>query len=581
MGTFTCNEHHFLLDGKPFRLLSGAMHYFRVPAVSWDERLAKLRAMGLNTVETYVAWNLHEPRPGEFHFEGSLDLAEYLRCAARHDLQAIVRPGPYICAEWDLGGLPAWLLKDPQMRLRCSYPPYLQAVTRFFDALLLQLTPLQITRGGPILAMQVENEYGSYGNDKEYLRFLESALRARSVDVLLFTSDGPAAETLQNGTLPHLLKTANFGSRASEALTKLRIYQPDGPLMCTEFWNGWFDHWGEAHHTRGTEDAAATLDEILATGAAVNFYMVHGGTNFGFMNGANEFNGLYQPTTTSYDYDAPLNEAGDPTPKYFRYREILGKYVALPDLPLPQPAPKQAPGSVQLRESVGLFEALPTLAEPRSTVTPEPMEFFDQSYGFILYRTTLSGPRAEAALTVRGLHDRALVFGNGELLGTLERGPSEASLPLTTPAEGLTLDILVENMGRINFGPDLLDRKGITDGVLLGQQYLYHWSVYPLPLERLDALSFQPKERQSGPAFYRGHFEVTDQRDTFLALPGWNKGVCWLNGFNLGRYWQRGPQQTLYVPGSLLTPGTNELVIFELYKVGERTVEFRAQPAFT
>nr|WP_201388842.1 beta-galactosidase [Ktedonobacter sp. SOSP1-85] len=567
-----------MLDGEPFRVLSGAMHYFRVPRASWDDRLYKLKAMGLNTVETYVAWNLHEPRPGEFHFEDNLGLAEYIRCAARQGLHVIVRPGPYICAEWELGGLPAWLLKDPGMRLRCSYPPYLKAVDRFFDALLAELAPLQVTRGGPILAMQVENEYGSYGNDSEYLRYLEDGLRARGIDVLLFTSDGPTDEMLQYGTLPHILKTANFGSKANEAFSKLRDYQPEGPLMCMEFWNGWFDHWGTEHHMRDAQDAAATLDEMLAAGASVNFYMFHGGTNFGFMNGANYMGEQYQPTTTSYDYDAPLNEAGDPTPKYFAYREVLGKYVELPELPLPTLTPKQAIGSIQLYESVGFFEGLPMLAEPQQAVTPEPMEFFDQNYGFILYRTTISGPRAEVPLILRDLHDRALVFANGALLGTLERSVPSPSLMLSVPAKGLTLDILVENMGRVNYGPDLLDRKGITGGVLLGQQYLYHWNVYPLPLEDLSTLPFQAQGALKGPAFYRATFEVSSQEDTFLALPGWSKGVCWLNGFNLGRYWQRGPQHTLYVPGSLLKSGTNELVIFELHEPGTCTVEFREQP---
>lgn len=578
MGTFTFNEEHFLLNGEPFRLLSGAMHYFRVPAASWDDRLAKLRAMGLNTVETYVAWNLHEPRPGEFHFEDNLDLVAYMRCAASHGLQVIVRPGPYICAEWDLGGLPAWLLKDPGMRLRCCHPPYLHAVDRFFDVLMTQLTPLQITRGGPILAMQVENEYGSYGNDSAYLRYLENGLRARGADVLLFTSDGPTDEMLQAGTLPHLLKTVNFGSHPGEAFAKLREYQPTGPLVCMEFWNGWFDHWGEDHHVREPGDAAATLDEILAAGASVNFYMFHGGTNFGFLNGANQFNGEYQPTTTSYDYDAPLNEAGDPTPKYYRYREILGKYVELPDLPLPEVAPKQALGPIHAREAVTLFSALDMLAQPHAVAAPEPMEFFDQSYGFILYRTTLSGPRDEASLTLCGLHDRALVFANGSLLGTLERAVPDPSLPLSVPAEGLTLDILVENMGRINYGPDLLDRKGITAGVLLGQQYLYNWTAYPLPLDKINHLPFQAQAAITGPAFYRASFEISDQRDTFLALPGWTRGVCWVNGFNLGRYWRRGPQQTLYVPGSLLKAGENELILFELHEAGDRALEFRAQP---
>lgn len=567
----------FLLNGEPFRVLSGAMHYFRVPEASWDDRLVKLRAMGLNTLETYVAWNLHEPRPGTFSFVGNLDIARYIQLAASHDLQVIVRPGPYICAEWDLGGLPAWLLKDSGMRLRCSYTPYLQATERFFDVLMDQLAPLQISRGGPIIAMQVENEYGSYGDDGAYLRYLEDGLRARGIDVQLLTSDGPTDETLQSGTLPHLLKTVNFGSRATSAFELLRKYQPEGPLMCTEFWDGWFDHWGETHHTRTPEDVAATLEEILAAGASVSFYMVHGGTNFGFMNGANESKGIYQPTTTSYDYDAPISEAGDLTPKYHLCREILGKYTTLPELPLPVNTLKQTPNAVQLRESVGLFDALETLAQPRTVSTPEPMEYFDQNYGFLLYRTAISGPRAEKPLTLRGLHDRAQVFANGHLLGTLERGPDDPSLPLSVPEEGLTLDILVENMGRINFGPELLDRKGITGGVLLGQQYLYNWTVYPLPLEQLDGLAFEESSRTDGPAFYRGFFEISTLHDAFLALPGWTKGVCWLNGFNLGRYWQRGPQHTLYMPGSLLKLGRNELIVFELHETRDRTIEFRAQ----
>ncbi len=581
MGTFTIKEQQFLLNGHPFRLLSGAMHYFRVPEASWDDRLAKLRAMGLNTVETYVAWNLHEPRPGEFSFAGKLDLVRYIQRAASHGLQVIVRPGPYICSEWDLGGLPAWLLKDPGMRLRCCYAPYLEAVDRFFDVLLTQLAPLQISHGGPILAMQVENEYGGYGNDSAYLRYLEAGMRARGIDVLLFTSDGPTDEMLQGGMLPHLFKTVNFGSHVTEAFGKLREYQADGPLMCMEFWNGWFDHWGEAHHVRAPADVAALLDEILAASASVNFYMFHGGSNFGFMNGANESKGEYQPTTTSYDYDAPLSEAGDLTPKYHLYREILSKYTTLPTLPIPENAPKQALGAVQLRESVGLFEAVEQLAQPHSATTPEPMEYFDQSYGFILYRTTVSGPRAEVPLTLRGLHDRAQVFANGQLLGTLERGLASPSLPLAVPADGLTLDILVENMGRINFGPHLLDRKGITGGVLLGLQYLYNWTVYPLPLEQLDALVFGAEPQTTGPAFYRGHFEVSVLHDTFLALPNWTKGVCWVNGFNLGRYWQRGPQHTLYVPGSLLKLGTNELIVLELHETADRIVEFREQAVLT
>jgi beta-galactosidase len=305
MSSFTIEQNHFLLDGQPFRVLSGAMHYFRVHPQYWKDRLLKLRAMGLNTLETYVPWNLHEPQPEDYDFSGFLNLERYIELAAELGLKVIVRPGPYICAEWEFGGLPAWLLNDPGMRLRCMYPPYLEAVDRYLDQIMRRLLPLLITHDGPIIALQVENEYGSFGNDQKYLKYLEEGLRHRGADVLLMTSDGPSDEMLQYGTLPHIFKTVNFGSRADEAFEKLREYQLDGPLMCTEFWNGWFDHWGERHHTRAAYDAAQTL-EIFSKPAPRSLYMFHGGTNFGFMNGANAAPGpKYQPTITSYDYDAP------------------------------------------------------------------------------------------------------------------------------------------------------------------------------------------------------------------------------------------------------------------------------------
>ncbi len=577
MTEFTIHGDRFLLDGQPFRILAGAMHYFRIPPSCWRDRLLKLRAMGLNTVETYVAWNLHEPGPGAFRFDAGLDLVRYLAIAAELGLHAVVRPGPYICSEWDLGGLPAWLLRDPAMRLRCSHPAYLAAVDRFFDALLPRLAPLQVTHGGPILAMQVENEYGSYGNDKDYLRCLAESMRARGIGVPLFTSDGPRDATLQAGTLPGILKTVNFASGVEAALAKLREYQPTGPLMVTEFWDGWFDHWGEPHHTRSPEDTAAALDEILKAGASVSLYMFHGGTNFGFMNGANSEVGIYQPTVTGYDYDAPLSEAGDPTPKYWALRDVLGRYAPLPEIALPAPAPRLALAPVSLPESAPLFDALGRLSSPVHLAAPEPMEALGQSYGLILYRTQVPGP-ARPALTIRGLHDRAQVFLNRQPAGVLERAAPDQSLPLDIPPGGARLDILVENMGRVNFGPDLLDRKGITGGVLFGEQYLFGWTIFPLPLDDLSKLAFKPSSTTGGPAFYRGRFTVADPGDAFLALPGWTKGVCWLNGFNLGRYWDRGPQRTLYVPAPLLVKGENELIVLELHGVERRTVEFRDRP---
>jgi beta-galactosidase len=575
----TISGNQFHLDGQPFRILSGAMHYFRVHPDYWEDRLVKLRAMGLNTVETYVAWNLHEPRPGEFHFDGGLDLERYLKLAGELGLKAIVRPGPYICSEWDLGGLPSWLLAGPGMRLRCAYSPYLVAVDRFFGALLPRLAPLQITHGGPVIAVQVENEYGSFGNDKTYLRHLEEALRSQGIDVLLFTSDGPSDQMLQFGTLPHIFKTVNFGSKAVESFSKLREYQPEGPLFCAEFWNGWFDHWGEAHHTRDPQDAASALIEVLDLGASVNLYMFHGGTNFGLMSGANEAPYPdYQATITSYDYDAPLDEAGDPTPKYFAFRDVLGRYTTLPDLPLPEPSPKLALGPVVMGESAGLFETLEMLSHAVSSATPESMERLGYNVAFILYRAQVDAPGLKAPLTIRDVHDRAQVFLRGNLVGVLEREFHQNTLDVEIPSNGAQLDILVENMGRVNYGSGLADRKGITDAVLLGQQLVYDWKIYPIRLGNLSALPFTPVQNTNGPAFFRGLISVAEPRDTFLSLPGWNKGLAWINGFCLGRYWNRGPQKTLYVPAPYLRAGVNELIVFELHSAEKPVVELVDEP---
>ena len=583
--TLTTSATQFLLDGKPFRILSGAMHYFRVLPETWRDRLEKMRAFGLNTVETYTAWNLHEPHLGDFRFDGMLDVIRFIQIADEIGLKVIVRPGPYICSEWDFGGLPSWLLKDPAMQVRCAYPPYLQAVDRYFDALLPRLSPLQSTRGGPIIAVQVENEYGSYGNDKVYLRYLAEGLRKRGIDSFLFTSDGPRDGCLQGGTLPEVFKTVNFAFNAQNALARLRLYQPEGPLMVTEFWSGWYDHWGEAHHisadgSDSIQRSVETLDELLRLGASVNFYMFHGGTNFGFMNGANLEGNTYQAAVTSYDYASPLDEAGDPSPRYWAYREVLGRYVDLPPAIHLQSSPKAAYGSVALTASCTLWDALSTLSQSQSSLTPLPMEILDQDYGFTLYRAHLSGPRPEGRLHARDMHDRALLFLNGRLHTTLERESGDELIMVEIPPEGLTVDVLVENMGRVNFGPGLLDRKGILGGLTFNDQFQFGWENYPLPLDDLHQLNFTAlgSASQTCPTFYRGTFCVDNPADTFLALPGWTKGLVWLNGFNLGRYWERGPQQTLYVPSPLLSTGQNELIIFELHATDSLWVEFRHLP---
>ena len=429
----------------------------------------------------------------------------------------------------------------------------------------------------------MENEYGSYGNDKVYLRHLADGMRARGIDSFLFTSDGPRDYCLQGGTLPDVFKTVNFAFDAKEHLAKLREYQPEGPLMVTEFWSGWFDHWGEQRHVSadGSDSIQRSVDalnEILAAGASINFYMFHGGTNFGFMNGANCDPEPYQADITSYDYACPISECGDLNPRYEAYREILKKYADIPATFDFRPSTKRSYGKVELSQSVSLFDALESLSPPRKSVTPLPMEMYDQDYGFILYRTTVRGPMM-AILKARGLHDRAQVFLDGRFVDTLERETEKEYAALELPAQS-TLDLLVENMGRINFGASLLDRKGITEGVTINEQYQFGWDVYPLPLNNLDKLTFSPLQNaeQTHPTFYRTTFPVDEPADTFLALPSWTKGVVWLNGFNLGRYWERGPQKTLYIPAPLLKRGQNELIVFELHGTQTPVVEFRDAP---
>ncbi len=581
MPPLTLNNGSFCLDGHPFRILSGAMHYFRVRPECWRDRLRKMRLMGLNTVETYTCWNLHEPTPGQFDFSGQLDLGQFLSLAKEEGLHAILRPGPYICAEWEFGGFPWWLLKDPSLRLRCHNAPYLSAVRRYLETLIPKITPHLSSRGGPIFMVQVENEYGSYGSDSAYLAWFEKTLKGLGVDVMLFTSDGPCDWMLQGGTLPHLLKTVNFGSRPEEAFATLRNHQPDKPLMCAEFWNGWFDHWGEKHHVRDPEDAATALDGILSAGASVNFYMFHGGTNFGFTSGANCSNGIYQPTIGSYDYDSPLDEAGDPTPKYHAFRRVIGKHASLPDEPVPPPAPKAAYGAVRLYERADLLDSLAALSNPIRSTPPEPMETFDQGLGVILYRTRLRGPRVAAELSIIGLADRAVVMLDGVRKGTISRSGDAKKLSLDIPADGATLDLLVEAMGRVNYGPALVDRKGITGGVTLnGQQFVYDWTVFPIPLDDLSRLAFASAAGPiARPAFLRGSFDIADEPlDTYLHMEGWQKGVCWINGFNLGRHWSIGPQMTHYVPAPLLKKGINEIIVLEFDGFASPAVEFINHP---
>ena len=517
--------------------------------------------MGLNTISTYVFWNVHEPKPGVYDFSGMLDAAAFIRMAQEEGLYVILRPGPYACAEWDLGGLPSWLLADPKIVLRSSDEKFLVPAERWLDRLGQELAPLQITRGGPIIAVQVENEYGSFGNDKEYMKRILAALRHAGLgEALLYTADG--ADELAAGTLPDIHAVINFGpGDAKEEFAKLQAFRPGRPVMSGEYWDGWFDHWGDKHHTTDTAQQVKELDWILSQGYSINLYMFHGGTSFGFMNGANWDQKTYEPDVTSYDYDSPVSESGDLTKKYFAFREVIAKHrpgVTIPDPPAPLPV-IEIP-EFELAESASLWANLPS---PVIVDQPRSMEQFGQSYGYILYRTKIKEP-ATGDLEIREMRSYAQVFVNGKLAGTLDRRKKEDHLRIVAGGE-TTVDILVEGTGRINFTTELRnERQGINGPVTLAGRELTGWEVFPLPMDDLSNLKFHESLKNAlvGPAFYRGHFDLRDTGDTFLDTRGWGKGAVWINGHALGRFWNVGPQQTLYVPGPWLRKGTNEVVVF-------------------
>ena len=416
----TIKDGEFKMNGESFRIYSGSMHYFRIMPEYWEDRLIKLKAAGFNTVETYVCWNMHEPKKGEFDFTGRFDIRRFIKTAQKVGLYAIVRPGPYICAEWDFGGLPAWLLKDRNMRLRCAYPDYLQHVSDFYHRLFEEIGDLQQSEGGNIIAMQVENEYGSYGNDKEYLRYIEKLMLDCGAKVMLFTSDGDDNSMLSGGMLPDLFKTLNFGSRTAVIFNALERFHETAPKMCTEFWCGWFDHWGEEHHTRGSDSVSDEIKAFLDIDASFNFYMFHGGTNFGFTAGANYYD-EYQPTVTSYDYCALLTEWGDYTPAYHAVRELLLKAQNLPETELPASPELQNIGKVALGESTSIMSNLDNLGERHRVPLPESMEYFGQNSGMIYYETKLEQIYNPHSLRVAHVHDTAYVYIDGEPKAKIDR----------------------------------------------------------------------------------------------------------------------------------------------------------------
>lgn len=564
----------FYLDGEPFQIISGSIHYFRVPPEYWDDRLKKLKAMGCNTVETYVPWNLHEPRRGEFCFDGGLDVGAFLRLAQANGLYAIVRPSPYICAEWEFGGLPAWLLEGEDIPLRTHEGPFLERVADYYRALFPHLVPLQADRGGPVVLMQVENEFGAWGEeDPEYLTALAGLMRDNGATAPFITSDNLGNESLSRGTCPGALATVNFGSGAAEKLEALRPYAKGGPLMVTEFWVGWFDAWEDkCHHRTSPEGIVRDLECILDRGS-VNFYMFHGGTSFGWMNGANYY-GRLTPDVTSYDYDAPLSEDGRPTEKYFAIQRALERRNPGSTGPLPPPLPRRAYGVLRRQGRADLFPSLDRLGRAIRCKAPCSMERLGQSCGYILYRTRLPAGRPGGELSFAHAADRVQAFWNGR--GVLTRYNCDMSAPaaLELDGEGGTLDLLVENLGRVNYGKQMnAQRKGIDGPVLLDGAELTDWECLPLPLDDLSVLDFSRSGAASGPAFYRFALDVDSPADTFLDLTGWGKGTAFVNGRALGRFWDQGPQRRLYLPAPWLRAGENEIVLFETEgRAGEAAV---------
>lgn len=586
MTSFDIKEN-FYLDGKPFKILSGSIHYFRVAPEAWYRSLYNLKALGFNTVETYVPWNLHEPQKGNFQFDGLADLEGFLDLAQELGLYAIVRPSPYICAEWEFGGLPGWLLNEP-IRVRSRDPKYLKHVKDYYDVLMPKLVKRQLENGGNILMFQVENEYGSYGEDKDYLRELMTMMRQLGITAPLFTSDGPWHATLRSGSLieDDVLVTGNFGSKAKINFESMKAFFKENnkkwPLMCMEFWIGWFNRWKEPIIRRDPKETIDAIMEVLEEGS-INLYMFHGGTNFGFMNGASARLQQDLPQVTSYDYDAILDEAGNPTPKYFLLQERLQKNF--PNLHFDKPLENKtiAIKGIALTEKVNLVETLDSISTLTEAFYPVNMESLNQTTGYILYRTYLPKDNARERLRLIDARDRAKVYLNNRLIETQYQFEIGNDIIIEQETENNQLDILIENMGRVSYGHKLTaptQSKGIGRGLMADLHFVGNWQQYPLPLESIEKVDFSGSWQEGLPSFYAYDFVCDQMGDTYLDLSQFGKGVAYINNNHLGRFWNVGPHLSLYVPESFLKLGKNRLVIFETEGQMTPSIQFVKKPIF-
>jgi len=576
---FSLSDEAFLMDGKPFQMISGEMHYTRVPKEYWRDRMKMAKAMGLNTIGTYVFWNVHEPLQGKYDFSGNNDIAAFLKTAKEEGLWVVLRPSPYACAEWEFGGYPWWLLKDSTVKVRSKDSRFITAYTKYINALSKQLVPHLVTNGGNVLMVQIENEYGSYNNDKSYMELNKNIFRKAGFNCILFTCDG--ADKMENGYLPGYLPAVN-GLEDPTEVKKLinKFHNGKGPYYLAEWYPGWFDQWGKQHANVSADRNAQTLDKVLGAGISINMYMFHGGSTRGFMNGANmNVKEPYAPQTSSYDYDAPLDEAGNPTEKFFKFREIIAKYLpagtSLP--PVPEKKKSIEINDIQLSSYANLFNNL-----PKAITSNLPLSFEDlnQAYGFLLYRTTVSDLK-KGKLKVDELRDYAVIYVNGARKGVIDRRLEQESLELKDIPINATLDILVENNGRINYGPYLTDnRKGILGRVTLKGKQLNGWKIYRLPFDQLKNIRFSTISSvvRGKPAFYKGSFILNEPADTFLDMRSFGKGFVFINGKSIGKYWSIGPQQTLYVPAPWLKKGANEIIIFDELKSGHTSLSTLSDP---
>ena len=569
--SLTWHDGGLYRDGEPHRILSGAVHYFRIHPDQWEDRLHRLAAMGANTVDTYVAWNFHERTEGEYDFSGWRDVARFIRIAGEVGLDVFVRPSPYICAEWSNGGIPFWL-SGRVRALRTSDAGFLAAVDAWYDALIPQLEPLQSVHGGPIRLIQVENEYGSYGSDAGYLAHLRDGLRGRGMVEMLTTADGTTADMVRNGSVPGAMGTFTFGTGVQDAV---RLRSDDHHLMCSELWGGWFDHWGEQHHVRSAQSMIGTVRELLDAGGSVSMYMAHGGTNFGLWAGANHDGARLQPTVTSYDSDAPIGEDGSLNDKFHALRAAFAPFHAGELPPVPDAPQHQLAASAPLTPTASLLEvvrAQPVLATAAQPLSYEELGMED---GLVAYESDVVF-EAGAMLTLLELRDRATVFLDDVRLGTIEHD-GEQGLPLPAGGGAGRLTIVVESLGRINYGTLTGEHKEILRGVLIGRRQQHGWEHRMLPHDEVPGAGGDAPAGSDGVA--TASVTVSRPLDAWIALPGSAKGLVWLNGFLLGRYWERGPQVTLYAPGPLWREGENEIVVLDTDRLGT-TVELREHPDF-